>query len=462
LVFEGDTVLFAGTGYGGAVDEEIDASGKLVLPGFVDVHVHAGPLSAGRLFSDASRREPHALGFLQYSAPREGAPPTPSVDADTAARLTLAELLRYGVTSAVEIGGETGVPPEVLMRLAPELGVRLVLGKGFRAFDYVTRPDGTVTYRARPDLGREAFRRATDFATAILERADPFLGAMLFPLQVDTCTPELLRDAHSAASELGIGLQVHAAQGLFEVRSLLERTGLTPIGYLDASGALSERTVLAHGIFLSGHSWLPAHLGDDLDRLAASGAALAHCPLAMARRGVALESFERYRRRGVRIAVGTDTFPRDMVAELRWAMYLSRIQERESALPSAWTAYSAGTDVPADLINRRDLGRLAPGSRADFLIVDLTSHRIGPIFDPLAAWLHAGVGEDVKEVYVGGQIRVRDGIVLRVDRSDLLARQQAEAEAAWKRTGDWDYKDRGALELASETAERLWDGRRTS
>lgn len=425
LVYQKDEVLFVGERYSGAVDIELDASDKLVAPGFVNLHVHAGKLAVARSFSDKGRREPYSLGFLNYAAPKEGQPNLlGNEDTETAGLATFAELLRYGTTTVVEIGGETGVSPETLIELAKRVGIRLYAGKGFRSADYVTSQEGQVGYKERPDQGRRALRDAVQFAEYILEQQDPAVGAMLFPLQVDTCDPKLLKETYEHCERLGILMQIHGAQGLFEYHQIMQRTSLTPIQYLDEAGALGPSTILAHGIFLSGHSWLPYASGDDLERLASSGAALAHCPVAFARRGIALESLDKYQQKGVRIAIGTDTFPRDMIQEMRWASYISKIQNRDFAVSDAWTVFSAATNVPADVLGRPDLGRLAKGTRADFQLIDLNKLRIGPVHDPISALVHAGVGEDISSVVMGGEIRVERGQVLSADIEGPLGGQQ--------------------------------------
>jgi 5-methylthioadenosine/S-adenosylhomocysteine deaminase len=458
LVFAGDRVQFVGKNYQGQIDQEIDASTQLVMPGFVNLHCHAGHLAMARLFSDYGRREPYSLGFLNYAAPRSGAAsPLSTPASESAALCTLAELLRYGCTTVVEIGGETGVDPAVVKQVAPMLGVRVVVGKGFRSSDYVSDDAGTVRYHSRSDGGRAALTDAIHFAETLVTEAHPLVSPMLFPLQADTCEPWLLKEAYRAAEELGIKLQLHAAQGLFEVHTIMQRSGKLPITYLDSLGVLGPRTLLAHAVFISGHPWLPYRLEGEIERLAASGAGVIHCPQAFARRGFSLSSFERYRQAGIRVAVGTDTFPRDMIQELRWASYLCKVEERDFAAANAWDVFSAATNVAADLLERPDLGRLATGTQADFITVNLDSYRIGPVYDPLSALVHAGTGDDICDVYVAGQPRVLDGEVLGVDRAELLRQQALSAERAWEALPEWHPQAMRALDISMETAARLWE-----
>lgn len=458
LIVEGDRVTAVALDYDGHVDVEVDASDELLLPGFVNAHLHAGSFAVGRLFADALPREPRALGFLHYAAPREDAEgPPPAFDAALEAEATLRESLRHGCTTVVEVGGETGVAAEAMAAAAAEVGVRTVLGHGFRSQDYVTSAGGAIGYRPRAGRGAPDLERAVALAEAMRAADDPFVRPMLFPLQVDTCDGELLREAHAAAERLGVPLQLHAAQGWHEYATVMDRTGRSPIAWLDHLGVLSPRTTLAHAAYLSGHSLLPFAADDDLARIAASGAGVVHCPTVLARRGIALESFGRYRARGVRVAIGTDTFPRDPVAEARLASYLSRVIDRDPGAGSPWTMLSAITDVSAALLGADDLGRLAPGARADVVGVRLDRLRHGPVYDPVVTWFHAAHGDDVARVWVGGRERFRQGDERAEARErELRARQDDDAAHAWAALPRWHPAAAAASDVAAESSARRW------
>ena len=126
LVYEGNTVLFVGERFEGAVDREIDARDKLVAPGFIDTHVHSGHRASHRLISDIGRGDYFGQPFLEISVAREGArvggdpryvrPDDNSVAEDLLfnARFTVAELLRNGITTFVEFGSQLRVQQALL------------------------------------------------------------------------------------------------------------------------------------------------------------------------------------------------------------------------------------------------------------------------------------------------------------------------------------------------------------
>ncbi|HEX7124511.1 MAG TPA: amidohydrolase family protein, partial [Thermodesulfobacteriota bacterium] len=151
LVLEDDRVAFVGRRYDGPVDRRIDAEGRLVIPGFVNLHCHAEVEAGGRLIADAGRRDVFHAGFLNYYVARPGtASMFPREDRRIGATLTFVELLRSGCTTAVEIGAAD----ESVVEVAGRLGIRAYLTPGFKSATYRGRPDGTIFYEWDEAAGR--------------------------------------------------------------------------------------------------------------------------------------------------------------------------------------------------------------------------------------------------------------------------------------------------------------------
>jgi cytosine/adenosine deaminase-related metal-dependent hydrolase len=271
---------------------------------------------------------------------------------------------------------------------------------------------------------------------------------MIMPSQVDTCTPELLRAARAAAEERDVPLQIHAAQSLVEFHEITRRHGLTPIQWLESIGFLGPRAIVAHAIFLDSHSWISWGTNEDLDILAASGASVAHCPNNFLRHGMVLESFARYRDAGVNLGIGTDTFPHNMLEEVRITALLGRIQPR--SLDGARTAqvFEAATLGGARMLGRDDIGRLAPGAKADLVLVDLEHPAMKPLRDPLRSLIFTAAERAVRHVYVGGEQVVRDGRVLTLDHQGALDRLEAARERAEAQVPELDWGGRTGEELS--------------
>jgi cytosine/adenosine deaminase-related metal-dependent hydrolase len=150
--------------------------------------------------------------------------------------------------------------------------------------------------------------------------------------------------------------------------------------------------------------------------------------LVAGRHGSALHSFRRYRAMGLKLGLGTDTFPPDMVLNLQLGVMLCRVVERDAAAASAADLYDAATLGGAEALGRGDLGRLEAGAKADITVFDLSSFRMGQVIDPIQTMLLNGSGRDFKAVIVDGRFAVEDGRVPGMDEATLARQAQAQFE----------------------------------
>jgi len=227
-----------------------------------------------------------------------------------------------------------------------------------------------------------------------------------------------------------------------EFHEITRRHGHTPIGWLDHLGLLSERSIIGHGIFLDDHASTPWHTETDLRRLAETGTTVAHCPTVFARRGITLRDFGRYLRAGVNMGVGTDTYPHNMLDEMRLVAYLSRTQAGNPRTMSGTDLFNAATIGGARALGREDIGRLAPGCRADVVLVDVTHPMMRPMHDPIRNLIYAAGDRAIRAVYVDGTKVVEDGKVLTMDYP-AAAEALHEAQARIKNevpNRDWAHR----------------------
>jgi cytosine/adenosine deaminase-related metal-dependent hydrolase len=318
----------------------------------------------------------------------------------------------------------------------------------FRSARWFTRNGHLVEYAWEADEGRGAMDRALDVLAAARDHEAGRFTGMVAPAQIDTCTPDLLREAADTARGLGVPLQIHAAQSLVEFHEITRRHGLTPIQWLDRLGLLGPGTIVGHGIFLDHHHavhWPQTH---DLDRLVASGTAVAHCPTVFQRRGITLETAGRYVRAGVRLGLGTDTYPHNMLEELRTALYLSRVVSRDVFDVRTRELFHAATLGGADLLGRDDVGRLAPGAKADLVMVDLDHPAMRPVRDPLKSLIYVAAERAVRDVWVDGRRVVADGRVTTLDALAAARRVEAAQRRAEARLPELDRAGRDHWTIA--------------
>jgi len=447
VVFEGDRIIHVGHQFDGKVDRRVEARGKLISPGLINCHLHSATNAGQAVLLDGLKADYFGSNFVGYLAPRRGAPPPRVGDtAELAGAYGLWSALRAGATTILDVGTMPG-GPAAFTRVAGELGVRAYLGPGFRSADYVFDGD-RVAWAWDEPKGKAGLERAVAF---IKEYDGAFNGrtrAMLYPGQMDTCTVELLREARRWADELNVPMQFHAAMNLREFNRILEQHGKTPIELLHSIGFLKPRTGLGHCVFHNGHSWCRYPYGDDLRRLADSGVTVVHAPYKYAKMGIHFESFERYRALGINLAIGTDTYPQDLVHEMRWAALMCRLADGSFRVGRPQDVFDAATLGGARHLGRDDLGRLAPGAKADIIVVDLLRIHYGAVHDPIKSLVECGSGADVETVIVDGEALIENGKATRLDEPALLAAVQAEGERLWRAVPEWHWSGKTLDEIA--------------
>jgi cytosine/adenosine deaminase-related metal-dependent hydrolase len=408
VAFEGGTITFMGRGYEGAADTVIDGRGLMVMPGLVNIHSHPSsePLNKGFLDEIGSPGLYNSSLYEFMPIFRAYAEAVPHC-----VRVALSELLLSGVTTLADL---SMAHPGWLDLLA-EAGMRVCIAPMFRSARWFTKNGHVVEY----EWDEKAGEKAMEEALRLVERAEQHecgrLFGMVVPAQIDTCSAGLLKDSHAEARKRGLSWQIHAAQSVVEFHEITRRHGVTPIGWLDAMGLLDERSIIGHGIFLDDHPSTPWHTETDLDRLAETGATVAHCPTVFARRGIAMRDLGRYIRRGVNMGIGTDTYPHNMLDEMRLAAHIARTQAGNPRTLRTTDLFNAATIGGAKALGRDDIGRVAVGCKADFSLVDIAHPMIRPAYDPIRSLIYSAGDRALKAVYVDGTKVVEDGEVLTMD-----------------------------------------------
>ena len=274
------------------------------------------------------------------------------------------------------------------------------------------------------------------------------IDGVIAPSQIETCSEELIQEAVAEARSRGMRITIHAAQTMAEHEELLRRTGETAPAMLDRLGVLGPDLILGHCIFLDHHSWTRQRSRDDLARLAKSGTSVAHCPVTFARSGMTLESLGAYRRAGVNVGIGTDSYPFNMLEEMREALICSRVSGRSVFDLDTGGLFSAATIGGAQALGRSDIGRLVAGSKADLALVDLSHPAMQPVHDPLRNLIHCAAERAIRDVYVDGQAVVKDHRAVNLDYDGAIRELQDAQKRACRRAEMDDPQGRPLSALA--------------
>jgi 5-methylthioadenosine/S-adenosylhomocysteine deaminase len=442
IAFADDAIIHVGPGYRGPAERRLDGRERLVLPGLVDLHAHPAhePLYRG-VREEHGLRNMHMTGLYE----RSQAFPAPDDEARAAsAEVAYCELLLSGVTTLVDISPIW----DGWLDLFAGSGLRGYLAPGFASARWRLDNDRAVEYVWDEARGREGLSAALALIDRAVRHPCGRLSGVVSPMQIDTCTAELLRESHAAARARRLPFTVHAAQSVPEVQEMLRRHGKTPVQWAAEIGILGPETILGHALFLDTHSAIRWWTRSDLGLIAGSGAAVAHCPTPFARYGQMLENFGDYLRAGVGMGLGTDTAPHNLVEEMRKAAILARIAARDIATVGTADILHAATAGGAAALGRRDLGRIIGGAKADLVLVDLADPHMMPARDPLRSFVYHAADRAVREVFVDGRQVVAEGRVLTIDRRAALGRLAAAQQRMLERAPGCDYRGRGADEIA--------------
>src|SRR5712671_1370965 len=458
LVYEGTQIVFVGERFDGTADQVIDAGGKLVAPGFIDTHVHSGHRASHRLISDIGRGDYFGQPFLEISVAREGArvggdPRYVRPDDNSAseelklnAKFTIAELIRNGITTFVEFGSQLRVQ-QALLEAVGELGIRAYLGPGFDSGRWVGGEGGKLVRVLDEAAGEREFDLALEFIDRHQGTHGDRVRGIIVPREIETCTVALMRKAAKAAAARNLPVAIHAAYNIHEVFDIIREHQMTSVELLREVGLMSDKLNVGHGNFTCDNPLMNYSGSHDLAILGSHRCSISHCPVNVARRGRFLDNWESYRAAGVNIALGTDTYPRDMILQMRNASYFGKVASRNLKAATAAEVFEAATLGGAHSVGRLDLGRLAPGAKADIIIIDLTGGdtlRFGPVRDPIKSLIDCGIGNDVHTVIVDGVTRMENGRIPGIDFAALRAQAQAAGERVWSGWQNWDPHGRTA------------------
>ena len=152
-----------------------------------------------------------------------------------------------------------------------------------------------------------------------------------------------MKETAQAAKELGVGIHIHAGGNLREFNRILYHYRKPVVEYLADAGILGPKTVLGHLVVVAGHSLVDYPKGKEIESVAESGTSVGHCAYKYAKMAQVLESFDRYVESGINVGLGTDTYPLDIISEMRYASLFSRIVDRKFSGARAAAVFNAAT-----------------------------------------------------------------------------------------------------------------------
>ena len=253
------------------------------------------------------------------------------------------------------------------------------------------------------------------------------------------CSPTCFRDAMALAEEYDTGLHTHSSESIWEVQQSLSRFGRRPIEEFFNRGILSERTVVAHCVWLDDR---------EIELMAQTGTSAVHCPCSNMKLASGPARVRDMRAAGIAFGLGSDGEKEnnnlDLFEEMKFASLLQKVSTLDPTIGDPWEVLTMATIEGAKALGLDDVtGSLEAGKRADIVMVDLGSIKFVPTFtaangnganfNVAAHLVFTANGDDVDSVWVDG-VRLVEGRTIRsVDEASVIATGQAAAEELFER-----------------------------
>ena len=382
--------------------ETLDAGGGIILPGLINAHTHA-PMVLFRGLADDLK----LMDWLQNDIfPAEAR----NVDADfvkAGTRLAALEMIRSGTTTFVDMY----YFEDQVAEAAKDAGLRTVAGETWIDF---------------PAPDNKTHAEAVAYSERYLKRwtGDPLVVPALAPHSPYLCAPESIREARALADRYRAPILIHVSEAQDEVRQVREKYGKTSTEHLRDLGLLRKGVLFAHGIWLS---------ASDRALVRASDVGVAHCPQSNMKLGSGVAPVPKLLKAGVRVGLGTDgpssNNDLDLLEEVDSALKLQKLTGGDPAALTAREAVEMATLGGARALDLEDrIGSLAPGKRADLIVVALDQPHALPLYDAYSALAYALKGSDVETTIVDGRILMRDRKLLTLDVAAIAAKAREYGE----------------------------------
>jgi len=370
---------------------QIDATGKIVMPGLINTHTHV----AMALLRGISDDVPLMEWLQEHIWPIEGKMGYKEVY--DGARLGMLEMMMGGTTTLVDM-----YPYEEAVAEAAE-------STGIRA----------VVCPCPMDFRMEHFEN--DWRAVKKRFSDSRLVTMMMgPHAIYTLSDNNLQRSISLSGELGVGSHVHLAETKTEQDNCMVQHGMSPTEYLEKEGLFSTKTLAAHCVVMSDH---------DIEILARHKVSVAHNPQSNMKLASGIAPVKKMMDAGVNVAIGTDGASSnndlDMWEEMRTASLLQKVATMDPCSIPAYTALQMATVNGAKAIGREgELGILAPGALADILLVNIEKPHLYPHTNLVSELVYSAHSEDVDTVIVNGRIVVENRRCLTMNAQEVCQTAQ--------------------------------------
>lgn len=405
-------------------DVELDCTGKLILPGLVDCHVHLAQALLRGCADDLSlvswlRERVHPLQG-SYS-PKEG---------ELSAKLCCIEMIKSGTTCFVESGMHWRYGFNEIARVVENTGIRAALTKKLMNLrGYADFPDAIVESMAED--GETAMRQNIEMVKKWHGKANNRINIWFGPRTPGGATVEYFREIAENARKYKTGITLHLAEVKDDIRYIQNEFKMTPMEFMKHCGLVGEHVIYAHGVWMR---------EKDFEILRETNSTVCHCPASNLKLASGFAPIPEMLKAGVNVALGCDGGPSndcyDMIREMKLAAiaHKGRLLDPE-VLPAEQALELATVNGARATLWGKELGSLEPEKLADLIVVDQRKPHLVPVRNPISNLVYAANGTDVDTVIIDGKIVMQERELKTIDEAEVVEKAQEVGREVDKRLG---------------------------
>jgi putative selenium metabolism protein SsnA len=394
--------------------EFLDAKGKLVMPGFINAHMHYYSTFARgiALGGKPATTFGEVLSGLWWRLDKQ----LTLDDVYYSCIGPMIDEVRSGVTSVIDHHASPFAAEGSLFKIA----------EAAKLFGIRSNLCYEVSDRDREQVAEVGIRENIDFAKYCKKQNDDMLGSLFGMHAQMTISEKTLAKCVEAAASVGIGFHIHAAEGIEDLVDAISKYGLRVVERLYKYGVLSEKSIAVHCIHVS---------DEEIDLLKESGVAVVHNPQSNMGNAVGVSPVLEMLKKGVLVGMGTDGYSADVLDSYKTAAILHK---HAKGIPSvAWaeppTMLFENNKKIIERFIKGKTGTLAKDHYADIIIVDYKGPT--PINEnTINSHVLFGItGRHVDTTIINGKIIMKDRVLLNIDEEALMAKSREQAQKLWER-----------------------------
>ena len=371
----------------------IDGSDKLLMPGLINGHNHCAMTLFRGLADDLELGE----WLNEHIFPAEAANVTPDM-VYWCSKLAAAEMILSGTTTVADGYFHEDQTARALL----ESGMRAVPAQGIVDFPAPGVPDPSQNIAA-----------VEHFLTEWQDKDDRITPAV-FAHSPYTCSPKTLQRAKKLATQYRVPFFIHIAESRNEQQMIMDPRGTSPIRHLAALKLLDSGTVLIHCVWLD---------DDDRKIIQESGAGVVVCPQSHFKLASGIAETSRMDTMGIPVGIGTDGSASnnslDLFREMATLAKSQKVHTLDATAMPARRVLAAATESNARLLGLDRLGRIAPGFKADIILLDMKQPHLQPFYNS-DSLVYSGSGADVATVIINGRVILNEGRFLSFDLDECM------------------------------------------